>query len=157
LLDEEIVELKDEINEFIVSVTPTIPKNIKVLTDFDHAESFTVAIDPTKMYQVLLNLFTNAIQAIEDKEGTVVVELREHWHQNKLGYLIVIKDSGCGMDLTLQSKIFEPYFTTRYQKGGTGLGLALCQSIINGYKGHIEIDSALNQGSAFSIWLPKAS
>lgn len=157
LLDEEIVELKDEINEFIVSVTPTIPKNIKVFTDFEHGEKFTVAIDPTKMYQVLLNLFTNAIQAIEDKEGTIVIELKEHWHQNKLGYLIEIKDSGCGMDLTLQSKIFEPYFTTRYQKGGTGLGLALCQSIINGYKGHIEIKSALNQGSAFSIWLPKAS
>ncbi|MEH6456006.1 MAG: ATP-binding protein [Cocleimonas sp.] len=153
---EELIDLKDEVNELLLSIAPTIRDNITVLKQFDNLNRYGIVADPTKIYQVLLNLCTNALQAMATEPGQLVIDICEQSYLEKAGYCLTIKDSGCGMSQQQQQQIFEPYFTTRKQLGGTGLGLSLCYSIVEGYSGHIDVTSELNQGSCFSVWWPKA-
>jgi len=153
---EELVDLKNEVNELLLSIAPTIGDNITVLKQFDQHSRFTVMADPTKIYQVLLNLCTNALQSMATEQGQLTINICEQSDQEQAGYCLSIKDNGCGMSQQQQQQIFEPYFTTRKQLGGTGLGLSLCYSIVEGYSGHIKVTSELSQGSCFNVWWPKA-
>jgi len=154
---EEFIDLKNEVNELLLSIAPTIPLNIRVLKQFDQQKRYEIIADPTKIYQVLLNLCTNALQAMASEQGQLSIDIYDKNHGEQAGYCLSIKDNGCGMNKEQQEHIFEPYFTTRKQQGGTGLGLSLCYRIIEGCFGHITISSELNQGSCFNIWLPKAT
>ncbi|AOW75706.1 hypothetical protein A3Q34_01770 [Colwellia sp. PAMC 20917] len=154
-VQEELIDLKDEVNELLLSIAPTIADNIKVIKQFDPHPCFTIVADPTKIYQVLLNLCTNALQSMATEPGQLVIDICEQSYLEQAGYCLTIKDSGCGMSQQQQQQIFEPYFTTRKQLGGTGLGLSLCYSIVEGYSGHINVTSELNQGSCFNVWLPR--
>ncbi|NQZ89348.1 MAG: response regulator [Colwellia sp.] len=153
---EELVDLKDEVNELLLSIAPSIPDNIQVSIQFNQHKRYEIFADPTKIYQVLLNLCTNALQAMSQKKGQLSIDIDEKIYGEREGYSLTIKDDGCGMSKQQQEHIFEPYFTTRKQQGGTGLGLSLCYRIVEGYLGHINVTSDLNQGSCFNIWLPKA-
>jgi len=154
---EELIDLKNEVNELLLSIAPTIPLNISVLKQFDQQSRYEIIADPTKIYQVLLNLCTNALQAMASEQGQLSIDIYDKNHGEQEGYCLSIKDSGCGMNKEQQEHIFEPYFTTKKQQGGTGLGLSLCYRIVEGFFGHITISSELNQGSCFNIWLPKAA
>jgi len=153
---EELIDLKDEVNELLLSIAPTVGNNITVLKQFDQQSCYGIMADPTKIYQVLLNICTNALQAMSTEKGQLTIDICEQSYLEKAGYYLTIKDSGCGMSQLQQQQIFEPYFTTRKQLGGTGLGLSLCYSIVEGYSGHIDVTSELNQGSCFNVWWPKA-
>jgi signal transduction histidine kinase len=155
-VQEELIDLKDEVNELLLSIAPTIGDNITVLKQFDNLNRYAIIADPTKIYQVLLNLCTNALQAMAAEPGQLVIDICEQRYLEQAGYCLTIKDSGCGMSQQQQQQIFEPYFTTRKQLGGTGLGLSLCYSIVEAYSGHIDVTSELNQGSCFNVWWPKA-
>jgi len=155
-VQEELVDLKDEVNELLLSIAPTIPDNIRVSIRFNQHKRYEIFADPTKIYQVLLNLCTNALQAMAPKKGQLSIDIDEKIYGEQEGYCLTIKDDGCGMNKQQQEHIFEPYFTTRKQQGGTGLGLSLCYRIVEGYLGHINVTSDLHQGSCFNIWLPKA-
>jgi two-component system, NtrC family, sensor kinase len=102
--------------------------------------------------QVLLNLLTNASQAISEK-GLII--LRTGCNQDWVW--IEIEDNGCGIPPEQQSRVFEPFFTTRPVGSGTGLGLSLAWKIITDHGGHIDLNSKLGQGSLFRIRLPLAS
>jgi len=152
---EETLDLKEEVNELLLSIEPTIGQNISVRRTFDLTQRFDVIADPTKLYQVLLNLCTNAIQAMEATGGKLSLGIEAKVHGEKLGFCLTIADEGCGMNESQQRKIFEPYYTTRHQVGGTGLGLALCYSIIDSFNGWIAVSSVENKGSKFTLWLPQ--
>jgi signal transduction histidine kinase/ActR/RegA family two-component response regulator len=153
---EELIDLKDEVNELLLSIAPTIGDNITVLKQFDNLTRYAIVADPTKIYQVLLNICTNALQAMAAEKGQLTIDICEKRYLEKAGYCLTIKDSGCGMSQQQQQHIFEPYFTTKKQLGGTGLGLSLCHSIVESYSGHINVTSELNQGSCFNVWWPMA-
>jgi PAS domain S-box-containing protein len=108
---------------------------------------------PTHLSQVLLNLFVNALQAIEsaDKPGGV---LRVASRALDKEVLIEVADTGCGMDEETQSRLFDPFFTTKPVGEGTGLGLWITHDIITGHGGRVEVDSQPGQGSCFRIFLP---
>jgi signal transduction histidine kinase len=152
---DEVLDLKEEINEWLISIEPTIHENINVMIKFDQNKCYHIVADPTKLYQVLLNLSTNALQAMKAKGGSLSIDIESRTHNKKLGYYVSIADNGCGITQSQQSQIFEPYFTTKHQVGGTGLGLTLCHSIVESYNGFIEVSSSPNEGSTFSIWLPE--
>lgn len=152
---DEALDLKEEINELLLSMEPTIDKNINVIVNFDKSKHYTVVADPTKLYQVFLNLTTNALQAMGVARGNLLIDIKARMHEEKNGYAVSISDTGCGMSQFQQSKIFEPYYTTKHQAGGTGLGLALSYSIIESYNGFIEVVSKENEGSTFTVWLPQ--
>ena len=101
--------------------------------------------------QVIMNLLTNAIQAIEEKgEITITTECLKHAQAIK----IVITDTGKGIPEADQSHIFEPFFTTKEVGKGTGLGLSISYGIIQKHQGTIEVDSREGEGTTFRIVMP---
>ena len=153
----ELIDLKEEVHELLLSMAPAIPDSTKVIKLFDQQQCFEIHADPTKIYQLLLNLCTNALQAIGETAGQLSINISDQTEQMREGYCLTVQDSGSGMTPKQLEQIFEPYFTTRQKKGGTGLGLSLCYSIVEGHGGHIKASSELDKGSCFSVWLPKAS
>lgn len=122
---------------------------VKLVRNFKTGDSI-VSVDKDKMKIALLNLVTNALEALEGKEGGEL-EIGILEAENKI--LISISDNGPGMNEETVSRIFEPYYTTK--KMGNGLGLTNTQNIILGHKGEITVESTLGQGTVFKIYLNK--
>jgi two-component system cell cycle sensor histidine kinase/response regulator CckA len=127
-----------------------------------------VAVDETQVRQVIMNLMTNAAEALCSEEGVITVRsgvlecdrsflsacyLDEQLPVGEYVFLEVT-DTGCGMDRETQSKIFDPFFTTKFT--GRGLGLAATLGIIRGHKGTIHVESELGKGTTFRVLLPAA-
>jgi two-component system cell cycle sensor histidine kinase/response regulator CckA len=124
---------------------------------------YRIKADQGQIEQTLLNLYLNAADAMA-QGGNLVIETKNVTNiamQNKpykprpgKYILLTIKDSGIGMDKKIIDRIFEPFFTTKGFAKGTGLGLAAAYGIIKGHGGYIDVDSKLNHGAMFNIYLP---
>ncbi|MGD9206191.1 MAG: ATP-binding protein, partial [Desulfobacterales bacterium] len=137
-----------------ISIQQNIEKNIGI-----------IEADPTQIHQVLMNLCTNAAQAIDDKDGVLEISLAnvelDQYAAAKISDLLPghylklsIKDTGQGIPSNALSQIFDPYFTTKEKGEGTGLGLAVVQGIIKSLNGAITVDSEVGKGSTFHVYLP---
>src|SRR6266436_4937830 len=111
--------------------------------------------DANQLIQVLLNLVTNAEQAIREVRDTGRIQLRAARNGNQLA--ITVQDDGVGIRPEALLRIFDPFYTTKRPGGGTGLGLSICMSIIREHGGNIEADTFPAGGSAFTIYLPVTS
>jgi signal transduction histidine kinase len=109
-----------------------------------------VLADANQVKQVCINLITNAVQAMKEP-GKVII--RTCMHDGKEVYIQVM-DSGPGIDPDQQEKIFTPFFTTKPEGEGTGLGLYLCRKIAQEHNGDILVDSKPGQGSTFTFVIP---
>lgn len=105
-----------------------------------------------RIQQVILNLITNAKDATEKNE---VRNIEVHFEQKNHSYFISVKDNGSGIPEELRSKIFEPFFTTKEANKGTGIGLAMVQSIVREHHGQIKINSKTGEGTEFLIEFPQ--
>lgn len=113
-------------------------------------ENCLIRADKTQMLRVFNNLIKNSIQAVSDKDSAIIeVSILSE----DLTYIVVIKDNGIGIDKNQHYRVFSPYFTTK--TGGTGLGLAMVKSIIEGSGGKIWFESDLNSGTKFYIQFNK--
>lgn len=110
-----------------------------------------VEVDSNQIQQVLLNLITNAIDAMPNG-GRLLIATRLLSEQGSIE--IQVTDNGCGMDHEVQSRAFEAFFTTKERGKGTGLGLAICQRIVEEHEGKINIQSRPGQGTTISVRLP---
>jgi two-component system sensor histidine kinase HydH len=126
-------------------------KGIRVETDFAAAQS-EASIDSDRMRQVLLNLYLNALEAM-DSTGTLRVQAGLDAGRSALE--IRVADTGCGIRPEDLHQIFEPYFTTR--PGGTGLGLAIAHNIVEAMGGSIAVESRPGSGSTFTVRVPLGS
>ncbi len=126
----------------------TSEANISIKTDYD-PELDEVFIDPDRINQVLLNLYLNAIESM-DNGGSLTVRLVKDVKKN--GIEIKISDTGTGITDDDLGHIFDPYFTTK--ASGTGLGLAIVHNIIEAHGGEIKIESRLGQGTTVRIFFP---
>jgi two-component system NtrC family sensor kinase len=109
--------------------------------------------DPAQLQQVFLNLLNNAMYAVKNKphpEITITAKPEENF------IAISISDNGCGIAPDQLKKIFVPFFTTKPVGKGTGLGLSTCYGIIENLGGRIEVNSVLDSGTTFSVYLPKS-
>jgi two-component system, NtrC family, sensor histidine kinase HydH len=122
--------------------------NIRIKADLE-SEIDEVLIDPDRINQVLLNLYLNAIESM-DNGGCLTVTLTENSKKN--GIEIKVSDTGTGITEDDLSHIFDPYFTTK--ASGTGLGLAIAYNIMEAHGGEIIIESRLGQGTEVTIFLP---
>jgi two-component system NtrC family sensor kinase len=124
-------------------------RGIRILKKLD-SNLQNIQADEVQMSQVLVNLITNAIQAMP-KGGEVSIATK-----NKDKHIrLIVKDTGVGMSKEVKAKIFEPFFTTKLVGEGTGLGLSVVQGIIDSHKGKIAVASHLGKGSKFEIILPR--
>ncbi len=108
-----------------------------------------VRIDTDRIRQVLLNLYLNAIEAMEN-EGALSVELRQDDDTGR--FRIIVSDSGTGIKNEDLPHLFDPYFTTK--PSGTGLGLAIVHKIIESHGGEISVESRYGEGATVTIRLP---
>lgn len=109
-----------------------------------------VEVCPSKFEQVFTNILTNAFQALKPG-GSVRVSA----HEDDKSVVIEVEDNGEGISEENLKNIFDPYFTTKRQRGGSGLGLPICYNIIREHGGQIEVSSRVNEGSVFRIRVPK--
>jgi CheY-like chemotaxis protein len=158
------VNVAEVLKETIGFIKSSIPGNIKLRGDnFQH--DARVLADPTQLFRIFINLMTNAIQAMEEKGGTLSVKMEVvdgKLLQHQLSRNIVadeyvhltFKDSGKGMEPAVMGRIFEPFFTTREVGKGTGLGLSVTYGIISEMDGEILVSSKKDEGSEFHVYLP---
>ena len=119
--------------------------------------------DPGQLLQIVVNLVTNAGQAIAGGLGTITVETataagdelpqKQIWSSGGAVRLSV-SDTGCGMDQTTVARLFEPFFTTKPVGEGTGLGLSVVHGIVNQHGGSIAVISRAGEGTRFDVYLP---
>jgi signal transduction histidine kinase len=102
--------------------------------------------------QVMVNMFINASQAIENGNGQIEVQTRLDKENREI--IISINDNGKGIEEKEKKFIFDPFFTTKRDKGGTGLGLSITYGIIKEHNGRIAVDSEVGQGTTFTIHIP---
>jgi len=109
-----------------------------------------VEIDPVQIQQVLLNLATNGMEAMIEKEGHRELTIRSR-NQKENDVLVSVVDTGCGVSVDIMEKIFNPFFTTKSQ--GTGMGLALCRTIIEEHDGRLWFSNSPSGGTVFQFIL----
>ena len=107
--------------------------------------------DRERIRQVVVNLLTNAIEAMPEG-GTVSVSLK--WDKENAESVLNVSDNGTGIPLEIQDKIFQPFFTTKIEDRGTGLGLSIVHNIVSEHKGSVEVESSPVVGSSFTVRLP---
>lgn len=140
-----------------------INESIELKTDLSRHD-LAIMADPFQIEQIIMNLVTNARDAISDI-GSITIRTQEveidedfiatHGFGSKGKHvLLMVSDTGKGMDTETTGNIFEPFFTTKEAGRGTGLGLTVVYGIVKRHGGHIQVDSAPGKGTDFRIYLP---
>jgi len=148
------------VKEALKLIRSSIPATIDIMQNIIDCE--LVMADYTQIHQVAINLLTNAYHAMEKKGGKLKVTLKEvDLRVDDLKGMppgtyvrLTVSDTGIGMDQSTIDRIFDPYFTTKKEGKGTGLGLAVVHGIIKSHGGHISVYSELGKGSEFHVYLP---
>ena len=163
--DFERLELGALVKELEKIVRETFPKNITV-DSFLPGDLWSVRGNPTQLHQVLLNLCVNARDAMPDggKLSFVAdnVELSAGEAaaipEGKPGEFVslLVADTGTGMRPEVRAKIFEPFFSTKGEGRGTGIGLSTVMRIVNSHGGFLRVESDAGQGTSFEVFLPRA-
>ncbi len=144
------------------SLPSTIEMNLAIATGDD-----CVLADPARLQQVLMNLATNAADAMRDTGGSLTIGLSSTTFPEgsllpdpdmKPGvYLkLTVKDTGTGITEEVQQRLFEPFFTTKEPGKGTGMGLAVAYGVVKNHGGAIAVQSEVGKGSTFDVYLPRA-
>lgn len=157
--DTEPVVLGTLVTEALNMLQASIPKSVVIRKDISQVLGTRAFIlgDSNKLHQIVINLVTNAAQAIPDTGGEVgvTVRLSKKPGQKEMVELIVA-DNGKGMDRKTAERIFDPYFTTKSQGRGTGLGLSVVHGIVKSHGGKIKVQSAQGHGTTFTLRFPRA-
>ncbi|MCW7754315.1 PAS domain S-box protein [Desulfobotulus sp. H1] len=155
------------VKEALKLLRASIPSTVEIRHDIEAGDARILA-DPTQIHQVVMNLCTNAYHAMEDggvmcvglktitlSEGTF---LDAHPTAIRAGrwQVLTVGDTGMGMDALTMERMFDPYFTTKEQGKGTGLGLATVHGIVTGCGGDIQVSSTPGKGSLFTVYFPVA-
>jgi PAS domain S-box-containing protein len=171
--------IKDSLNLLRAST----PKTIEIRQSFS-CESDTILADPTQVNQILMNLCTNALQAMREKGGILEVNLENEevglpalWnakhippgrtadlkdekdksemdHEPGRYIKLTVSDTGCGMDTTIKERIFDPYFTTKGLAEGSGMGLPVVYGIVKNHDGAIRVESEPGKGTVIEVLFP---
>ncbi len=157
------LNLNDCIRNVDIFLRRIIGEDVRLITTLSK-EDFSIVADRGHIEQVLMNLATNARDAMPDggilSIGTDMIEIDEEFIRlhgyGTLGRhaVLTVADNGVGMDEATRQQIFEPFYTTKDSGRGTGLGLSIIYGIVNQHKGHISVYSEPGQGTTFRMLLP---
>jgi len=159
----KFLSISDAVQDSMILVRSFLPATIKVNTDIHNACGYILA-DPVQIHQTIMNLVTNAYHAMGENGGTLDIYLGE---ENEYGQAflkqtagngkyahLTIKDSGTGIDPGILDKIFDPYFSTKKEGEGSGIGLSVVHGIVKSHDGHITVETNKEKGTKFDIYFP---
>ncbi len=161
------IQISSVVKEALKLLRASMPSSIEIRKAIDDTP-LPVMADPTQIHQIVMNLCTNALHAMESKGRTLdvgleQVELPSENHRPPKALrpgryvMLTVADDGCGMDPRTMDRIFDPYFTTKTKGKGTGLGLAVVHGIVESHDGTIAVSSSPGQGTQFTIYFPVAA
>jgi PAS domain S-box-containing protein len=159
------IVLQDIVEETVLILEVSRPAKVRLVFSFADDVPLMEG-DPTQIRQVMMNLITNAFEAIGNQEGVTTMALsRRQIDRNTLHDFVVsdevaagtyieltVTDTGCGMDEATASRVFEPFFSTKFS--GRGLGMAVVLGIVRGHRGAIRIASESGKGTTVSVLFP---
>jgi signal transduction histidine kinase len=153
------VDLAATVRQALQMLRPTIPATVLINEEIEDVP--LILADAGQLQQIVVNLVTNARQAIGNDLGTITIGVSSASRRSRRrrgGDFVRLRvvDTGCGMDADTKDRIFEPFFTTKGVGEGTGLGLSVVHGIIADHGGRIEVASQPGKGTEFSIFLPVA-
>ena len=164
-LSRELVDLSQVVKGVSKTLTRLLPEHIEIKVVAAEPVG-TVFADPNAVEQILLNLATNARDAMPEG-GLLYVETRRAWlneeRHDSFGMgrageyaCIVVSDTGAGMDHQTQQQLFEPFYTTKPLGEGTGLGMAMIHGLVNQHDGLVHVYSELGHGTTIKVYFPHA-
>ena len=163
--EKKPIHLQPIVIEALNLLRASFPPNVEIKQQLDPMTD-TVLADPTHIHQIVMNLCTNANQAMMKNGGILEVKLDavsvDQKFADKIPNLkkgdyirLTISDTGHGMDIRTKERIFEPFFTRKEVGSGSGLGLSVVHGIVSNYGGVIVVDSTPGTGTTFAVYLPK--
>ncbi|MGB5224772.1 MAG: cache domain-containing protein [Arenicellales bacterium] len=174
LIIEQIYRIKDIINNLLhyahpedydgymadVDVNELVHQTLKLISHYQNKYRFDIQlelkavrgirINQQELKQVIVNLLVNAIHAIDPNGGRIRITTRD-WTDK--GVAVSVEDNGTGMDEVTMSRVFNPFYSTKMQGEGTGLGLSVSYGLIRRYGGNLTVQSSPGDGACFTIWL----
>lgn len=159
------VQIGPLVKETLKLMRASLPTTINIMEQINEKGALIEA-DPTQIHQVLMNLCTNASDAMHEKGGALKVDLdRLNLYEKEAALLypdlnagiyemLSVSDTGDGMDSATIERIFDPYFTTKKAGKGTGMGLAVAHGIVKSHGGVINVHSEKGKGTTFQVLLP---
>ena len=162
-IDHQPIQVKTIITEVLKLLRSSLPKTIEIQEQLV-SESLILA-NPTQIYQVMINLCTNAAYAMKNQSGVIHIALSDvdlddafaALHENIVAgkyQKLMIRDNGIGIAPNQLDRIFEPYFTTKQKGEGTGLGLSVVHGIMKHTGGTIGVRSEPGEGTQFDLYFP---
>ena len=158
-------DLSQLVAESVQMLRRVLPSHVEVLVDTDHTVH-PISTDPAVLEQILLNLATNARDAMpEGGKLRLSIDLvrldqrqisRLGWGRSGSYTVLRLSDSGLGMEQGVRERIFEPFFTTKPPGQGTGLGMAMVYGLMKQHGGFIEVQSTLGMGTTVTLYFPPA-
>ncbi len=157
------VQIKLITKEVLKLLRASLPSTVEIRQDIQ--SDALVMSDPTQVHQILMNLCTNAAHAMQEKGGVLGLELKYveldsaftaiHPDIEPGPYVqLTVSDTGHGMSPEIIDRIFDPFYTTKGEGEGTGMGLSVVHGIVKNYGGLIHVYSEIGKGSTFKIFLP---
>ncbi len=168
---KQVIQLADVMNEVVALIRSTTPVSIQIEAAAEPALP-PIFADPTQMHQVIMNLCTNACQAMAGQAGSLKLSLEAvaawkiepsahrrftpgpHSHATGLLLQLTVTDTGHGIPAEVLRRIFDPFFTTKPIGHGTGLGLSVAHGIVQEHDGVIQVESEPGRGSTFRVLIP---
>lgn len=158
------VRIESIVREALTLLRALIPSSVEIRESLDGQGGYVLA-DPSQLHQVVVNLCTNAYQAMVDGKGFIDVSLRPFSLHSEttpacsglqagLYMVLRVQDTGSGMDKDTLEHIFDPFFTTKGMGKGTGLGLSTVHGIVRAHGGAVSVQSELGKGTVFDVYLP---
>ncbi|MBL0213834.1 MAG: PAS domain S-box protein [Myxococcales bacterium] len=126
-------------------------RRLEILTSI--GDGLQVTVNRTRIEQILVNLIVNAVDAIGDQPGTITIEIQPTPDAKRV--VCSVADTGSGIPEDQLDKIFQPFFTTKPEDRGTGLGLPVAREIVQSYGGNLQVASKLGTGTTFTFDLPR--
>jgi CheY-like chemotaxis protein len=154
------------VKEALALLQTSLPENVGMEAEISQ-DCGSILAEPAQYYQIVMNLCTNALQAMGTTGGVLRVSLKREAVRagdSRISdsglapddYIVLgVSDTGCGMEPGTMQRIFDPYFTTKEVGKGSGLGLSVVHGIVKNYRGGITVQSEPGKGTSLTVYLPK--
>ena len=163
--EEKPIDIAPILKEALKLLRSTLPSTIEIEKNIDESSAVLIG-DPSSIHQIVMNLVTNAAQSIKKDTGIIRIsltserldetDLAENNHATPGMFIkLTVQDNGSGIDPSSINRIFDPFFTTKEVGKGTGMGLSVVHGIVTAHGGLIKVNSVLNKGTTFNVFIPK--